>query len=125
MSFDELYSEIFMEIYDHPHNFGTIESADLKSEDSNPLCGDKINIYIKIDENRRITDVKLTGKGCAISMVSASMLTDKIKGMRIEEVLAIKPEEVIELLKVPVGSTRVKCALLPLAVIRKATGINP
>jgi nitrogen fixation NifU-like protein len=116
---NDLYTEIFMEIYSNPHNFGVLDNADLISEDSNPLCGDKINLYIKIKDNK-VEEVKYNGKGCAISMVSASLLTDHIKGMTIEQLKEIKPEEVIDLLKVPIGASRIKCALLPLVVLRKA-----
>ncbi len=121
---DDLYREIIIDHAQHPHNHGTIPDADVSYEDSNPLCGDKIRMDMKI-ENGIITDVKFSGKGCAISQASASMLTDEIKGKSLDEIRHIDKQTVLDLIGIPLGPTRVKCALLPLKVIKAgAYGIH-
>lgn len=121
---DDLYRELILDHYQHPHNHGEIPGADISYEDSNPLCGDKIRIDIKLKGN--IVDaVKFNGKGCAISQASASMLTDELIGKSLDEIKKIDKDFVIRLLGIPLGPTRIKCALLPLKVIKAGVyGIN-
>jgi nitrogen fixation NifU-like protein len=114
---DELYRELILDHYQHPHNHGTIEDADISYEDTNPLCGDKIRIDMKVRDGI-VEDVKFTGKGCAISQASASMLTDEIKGKSLEEVKRLDKQTVFDLVGIPLGPSRVKCALLPLKVVK-------
>lgn len=121
---DDLYREIIIDHAQHPHNHGTIPDADVSYEDSNPLCGDKIRMDMKI-ENGVVTDVKFSGKGCAISQASASMLTDEIKGKSLEEIRHMDKQFVLDLIGISLGPTRIKCALLPLKVIKAgAYGIH-
>jgi nitrogen fixation NifU-like protein len=121
---DDLYKEQILDHYKHPHNQGTLVGATNSFEDSNPLCGDKIRIEMKI-ENDVIADVKFTGKGCAISQASASMLTDEIKGKSLSELRDIDKQTVLDMLGIPLGPSRLKCALLPLKVIKaSAYGIH-
>jgi nitrogen fixation NifU-like protein len=114
---DELYRELILDHYQHPHNHGTIEDADISFEDTNPLCGDKIRIDMKVRDGI-VEDVKFTGKGCAISQASASMLTDEIKGKSLEEVKRLDKQAIFDLVGIPLGPSRVKCALLPLKVVK-------
>jgi nitrogen fixation protein NifU and related proteins len=114
---DELYRELIIDHYQHPHNHGTIENADISYEDTNPLCGDKIRIDMKVRDGV-VQDVKFTGKGCAISQASASMLTDEIKGKSLEEIKRLDKQAVFDLVGIPLGPSRVKCALLPLKVVK-------
>jgi nitrogen fixation NifU-like protein len=114
---DQLYRELIIDHYQHPHNHGTIENADISYEDTNPLCGDKIRIDMKVRDGI-VEDVKFTGKGCAISQASASMLTDEIKGKTLEEVKRLDKQTVFDLVGIPLGPSRVKCALLPLKVVK-------
>jgi nitrogen fixation NifU-like protein len=114
---DQLYRELIIDHYQHPHNHGTIENADISYEDTNPLCGDKIRIDMKVRDGI-VEDVKFTGKGCAISQASASMLTDEIKGKTLEEVKRLDKQAVFDLVGIPLGPSRVKCALLPLKVVK-------
>jgi nitrogen fixation NifU-like protein len=114
---DDLYKEIILDHYQHPHNHGSLPDADVSYEDSNPLCGDRVHMDLKI-QNGIVVDVKFNGKGCAISQASASMLTDEIKGKSLEEIRHIDKQVVLELLGIPLGPTRIKCALLPLKVIK-------
>ncbi len=114
---DDLYRELILDHYQHPHNHGEIPSADISYEDSNPLCGDKIRIDIKL-KNNIVEDVKFNGKGCAISQASASMLTDEILGKSLDEVKKLDKKFILEMLGIPLGPSRIKCALLPLKVIK-------
>ncbi len=114
---DDLYRELILDHYQHPHNHGEIPDADITYEDSNPLCGDKIRIDIKT-KNNIVTDVKFNGKGCAVSQASASMLTDELIGKSIEEIRKMDKQFVLDMLGIPLGPTRIKCALLPLKVIK-------
>ena len=121
---DDLYREVIIDHYQHPHNHGVIENADISYEDTNPLCGDKIRIDLKV-KNGIVEDVKFTGKGCAISQASASMLTDEIKGKSLEEIKQLDKQTIYDLIGIPLGPSRVKCAMLPPKVIKTgAYGIN-
>lgn len=121
---DELYRELILDHYQHPHNHGTIENADVSYEDTNPLCGDKIRIDMKVRDGI-VEDVKFSGKGCAISQASASMLTDEIKGKSLEEVRNLDKQAIFDMVGIPLGPSRVKCALLPLKVVKSgAYGIT-
>lgn len=83
---DWLYQEIILDHYKRPRNFGALDNADAVAEEENPYCGDHIIVHIKTD-GEKITDIRFSGKGCAISQASASMMTEKVKGMKLEEAL--------------------------------------
>jgi nitrogen fixation protein NifU and related proteins len=85
MEFEDLYQEIILDHYKHPHNFGEGKPEYYSVERDNPVCGDHIKLMLEVDENGKITDVKFSGGGCAISMASASMMTDEIKGKTLTE----------------------------------------
>ncbi len=124
---DDLYRELILDHYQHPHNHGEIPGADISVEDSNPLCGDKIRIDLKL-QGDTVVDVKFNGKGCAISQASASMLTDEIIGKTLDEIKTLDKQFVLEMLGIPLGPSRIKCALLPLKVIKVGVygvGANP
>jgi nitrogen fixation NifU-like protein len=114
---DDFYRELILDHYQHPHNHGEIPGADISYEDANPLCGDKIRIDLKLKDNR-VVDVKFNGKGCAISQASASMLTDELIGKSLDEIKKIDKDFVTKMLGIPLGPSRIKCALLPLKVIK-------
>ena len=114
---DDLYRELILDHYQHPHNHGEIPDADISYEDSNPLCGDQIRIDIKL-KNDVVEDVKFNGKGCAISQATASMLTDELIGKSLDEIKSLDKQFVLDMLGIPLGPTRLKCALLPLKVIK-------
>lgn len=116
---DDLYRELILEHYKYPHNAGTIEDADVSHEEHNPLCGDRIRIDLKIDEGV-ITDVRFKGRGCAISQASASLLTDEIKGMPVEEAKQFSKEQLLDLIGIPLDKNpvRIKCALLSLKTLK-------
>lgn len=113
-----IYREQIIELYEHPLNHGELESPDFSYEEDNPLCGDVIRIDVRLDEENRVAEVSWTGQGCAISQASASLLTEEIKGMTLEEVKAFTKEELLDLVGVPLSMMRVKCALLSLKVLK-------
>ena len=117
MSLDDLYRQNILDHYQNPRNFGTLEKPDISAEDSNPLCGDKIRIDLRV-KNGTIEDVRFTGIGCSISRAAASMLTEEVKGKTLEEVKAIGRDEVHELLGIELGPVRLKCALLALKTLK-------
>ena len=118
---DNLYRDFILEHYREPHNKGTLDPHDLHFADSNPTCGDEMSMTLLLDEEKqRVVDVAFDGRGCAISQASASILTDELRDLTIEELRAIDPRQVIESLGVPIGPARVKCALLSYKVLQGA-----
>ena len=116
---DDLYRDYILEHYRHPHNFGIIEAPDARYEGANPLCGDRITMMLGIRDGI-VAEVAFTGRGCAISQASASLLTDEIKGKPVDEVAKLTPEDVLELLGIEISPARLKCALLSLDTVSHA-----
>ena len=114
---DDLYRENILEHYKNPSNYGTLQDPDISYTDSNPLCGDEIRMDINLDNNK-VKDVRFQGKGCAISKASASMLTEMIEGMSLEEMKGITKEDIMDVLGIKLGPVRIKCALLSLKVLK-------
>jgi nitrogen fixation NifU-like protein len=116
----DIYHEMIVDYSRNPINYGEIENHDVTFHDSNPLCGDSIDIDMKIDENK-VTDIKFHGKGCAICMACSSVLTEITKGKSIDEVRAIEKNDVLgELGLEHLQAVRIKCALLSLKVLKSA-----
>jgi len=115
---DDLYREVILDHYKNPRHHGTLDPHDFSYQDENPLCGDTIRIDVRLDENQRVKEVAFSGKGCAISQASASMLTESIMGKTLEEVKQIGKDDILEMLGIQLGPTRLKCALLSLKVLK-------
>jgi nitrogen fixation NifU-like protein len=114
---DDLYREHILDHYQNPRNYGELEDADVSHEEYNPLCGDRLIIELKYDDDR-IAAVRFHGEGCAISQASASMLTELIEGKSIEEVKQLTKDDVLDMLGIPVSPVRLKCALLSLKAVK-------
>ncbi len=119
----EIYQEFIIELYRNPLNFGPMADADYKAEIFNTTCGDRVVLYLKVKDGR-IADAKFDGKGCAISQASASLFTEKLKGMALDEARKLGKDDVLKLIKLDLSRnpTRIRCALLPLDAMRKAIG---
>ena len=89
MNLKELYQEIILDHGKNPRNIGKFENFNKDAKGHNPLCGDKVHLFLKLDENKQISDISFEGEGCAISMASASIMTDLMKGKKEEEVKEI------------------------------------
>ncbi len=120
MAFD-MYQEIILQHYKSPRNFGALAGADLVGEESNPLCGDHIRFQIKLDPTRsKVSEVRFDGDGCAISMASASMLSEKVKGQPMDAVSHLGRDDVLQMLGIPLSPVRIKCALTGFAALGRA-----
>jgi nitrogen fixation NifU-like protein len=116
---DDLYRDYILEHYRRPHNFGVLEAPTASYEGSNPLCGDRITMMLGIQDGI-VSEVAFTGRGCAISQASASMLTDEIKGKSVAEVEKLMPEDLLDLIGIEISPARLKCALLSLDTVAHA-----
>lgn len=120
MSSADIYKEIILDYYRNPRNFGRMEKFDSSARDSNPLCGDEIEMQVKF-EGSKISEVRFVGRGCAISQASASMLTEIAKGKDFEWVKNLSKEDILKMLGNPdLGPSRIKCALLGMKVLKQA-----
>jgi nitrogen fixation protein NifU and related proteins len=115
---DDFYRENILDHYRQPRNAGTLDEATHSHEENNPLCGDVIRIDLHVNENNVIDKVAFSGKGCAISQASASMLTEMIEGKSLEEAKQIGKDDILEALGIDIGPVRMKCALLSLKVLK-------
>jgi nitrogen fixation NifU-like protein len=108
---DDLYRDYILEHYRRPHNFGVLESPSATYEGSNPLCGDRITMQLGVADGR-VDRIGFTGRGCAISQASASLLTDEIKGKPVSDAAAFRADDLLDLLGVEISPARLKCAML-------------
>ena len=115
---DDLYREQIIERYKSPQYRGHLDPHDIYFEDDNPLCGDHIEITIRVDESDRVVEAAFDGKGCAISQASADLLVESIHGKSLDEVKEMKKEDVLDMLGIELGPVRLKCALLSLKVLK-------
>ncbi|MEM7116919.1 MAG: iron-sulfur cluster assembly scaffold protein [Chloroflexota bacterium] len=112
------YREQIIDLYENPMNYGELDPADFSYEEDNPLCGDVVRIDVRLDDEQRVVEANWSGDGCAISQASASLLTEEIKGMTLEEIRAFPKETLLDLVGIPLSMARIKCALLPLKVMK-------
>lgn len=113
-----IYSEIILDHYQNPRNFGKLKQSTNVSKVSNPLCGDEIELGVVV-KNNRIKEIKFKGQGCAISLSSSSMLTMYLKGKDLVQLKNIDKDFIIKMLGIELGVNRIKCALLPLEALKK------
>ncbi|MEO6835770.1 MAG: Fe-S cluster assembly sulfur transfer protein SufU [Candidatus Tumulicola sp.] len=117
---DDFYRDYVLDHYRNPRNFGHLDRPDVQADDLNPLCGDTIHMELNVDGGGVVRDVRFSGKGCAISQASASMLTESIKGMTLEDVAKLSKDVVLENVGIGISPTRMKCAMLGLRVLKSA-----
>lgn len=114
-----LYQERIMDHYHHPRNRGRLEQPDFTSEQLNPSCGDSILFDATVRAKKTIDKLLFVGQGCAISQAAASMLTEQCTGKSLDEILTINAEFILNSIGMPLGPTRVRCALLPLQALQQ------
>jgi nitrogen fixation NifU-like protein len=114
---EDLYREAILDHYQNPRNYGVLENATLSYEEDNPVCGDHIRLDVVVDDGR-VSDVRFSGHGCAISQASASMLTEEMLGKTVDELKALDKDFILDMLGIPLGPVRLKCALLSLKVLK-------
>jgi nitrogen fixation protein NifU and related proteins len=119
MLMDDFYRDYILDHYRHPRNFGELANPDAQAEDLNPLCGDEIRMQLKVNDGT-VSDVRFSGKGCAISQASASMLTEAVKGMKLADVAKLSKDVVFDNVGIDISPTRMKCAMLGLRVLKSA-----
>jgi nitrogen fixation NifU-like protein len=118
---DDLYRDYILEHYRRPHNFGTMDDATTSYEGANPLCGDRITLQLRVRDGV-VDGVAFTGRGCAISQASASLLTDEVKGKAVDAAAKLSSSDVLDLLGIEISPARMKCALLSLDTLQHALG---
>ena len=116
---DDLYRDYILEHYRHPHNFGVLDVPTASHEGANPLCGDRITMQVGVRDGQ-VAEIAFTGRGCAISQASASLLTDEVKGMTVEQAAAYRADDLLDLLGIEISPARLKCAMLSLETLDAA-----
>jgi len=115
----DLYRENILDHYGNPRNEGMLEDADISHERQNPVCGDVVRLDIKLEDGK-VKEARFRGQGCVISMASASMFTEKIKGKTISELQELDEEDIFDMLGIELGPSRFHCGVLPLRVLEEA-----
>jgi nitrogen fixation NifU-like protein len=114
----EIYDEHILDHYECPYHKGRLEHATSSHRDRNPLCGDVVQLDVQVDAEGRVRQAYFDGRGCAISQAAASMLCQEIEGKSLQELRQMQAQDVLELLKVPLTSTRQRCGLLCFRVLK-------
>src|SRR6476661_9991819 len=115
---ESLYREVILDHYKNPRGHGVIEEPDAQAEGLNPLCGDEVTIYVQFgDDGETIDEVKFSGRGCAISQASTSMLTEMVRGRKATDVATLNKDELLEEIGIPLTPVRLKCAMLGLTTL--------
>ena len=115
---EDLYREIIIDRYKNPQYRGHLDPNDIHFEDDNPLCGDHIEITLRVDSDGKVTDGRFDGKGCAISQSSADLLIESVIGKSVEEIKQMTKQNILDMLGIELGPVRLKCALLSLKVLK-------
>ncbi|MGA9533306.1 MAG: SUF system NifU family Fe-S cluster assembly protein [Anaerolineales bacterium] len=115
---DDLYREVIIDRFKNPRTKGTLDPHDYSYEDDNPLCGDRIRVDLRVDDDGVIEEAAFSGEGCAISQASADLLMESLVGKSLEDVKSLGKQAVLDLLGIELGPVRLKCALLSLKVVK-------
>ncbi len=120
MDTTNMFNELVMDHFRHPRNRGRLQSPDFSSDDTNPSCGDNVVFDARVDAaNGVLTELFFEGKGCALSLATASLLTQACQGKQLCDILTLDKKYIISLLGLELGPNRLKCALLPLKVLQQ------
>ena len=114
---DSLYNETVLDHYKNPRNRGVLEAADFSHEDAGSVCGDEVRIDVRV-KGDRVAEVAFSGRGCAVSQASASVLTELLANLALDDVKALSEDDLLAAIGVPIGPVRLECALLALWVLR-------
>ena len=119
----DFYREVILDYYRNPRNFGKLDPHDIDAKDLNPLCGDEVEMQIRVSPDKdKIEEIAFIGKGCAISQATASMLTEMAKGKSLEWVKGLSRDDILKMLGTSdLGPARIKCAMLSVKVLK--TGV--
>ncbi|HEV7766320.1 MAG TPA: iron-sulfur cluster assembly scaffold protein [Thermoanaerobaculia bacterium] len=112
------YGDVIQEHSRNPRNYGSLDAPDIRHEDENPFCGDRMRIELSLDADRRVSAARFQGDLCAIAKAAASVLTEMIHGMALERVREMDEQELLDALRAEIQPARRNCALLPLEVLR-------
>jgi nitrogen fixation protein NifU and related proteins len=115
---EAIYQENILDHYRHPHNFGSLPDATFGRREANYSCGDEVEFFVKLDGRGKVAEARFQGKGCAISQAATSMLTESILGLSRSELEQLAAEDVMKLLGVTVGPSRLRCATLGLKALQ-------
>ena len=119
MDEQDIYREEILEHYRHPMNFGSLKKASRSASVSNPLCGDRISLQVRVDSKGVVREVAFEGSGCALSIASASLFTEWMRGKTIQQLQKVRPSWLQRLIKAPISPARLYCALLPYTALKK------
>jgi len=120
----ELYREIIIDHYKHPRNFGVIKNADLQGGEDNVVCGDRVELFLKLDKQKKVKEVKWQGEGCALSQASASLLSEMLLGKNLKELVKISNKDILKVVGENLNPSRQKCATLSFEALTKTLNSN-
>jgi nitrogen fixation NifU-like protein len=112
------YGETIQEHFRHPRNYGSLESPDIRHEDVNPFCGDRVRIELSVGAGRTVCAVRFQGDLCMIAKAASSLLTEMVAGLTLESIGELPEQQLLDALRAEIQPARRKCALLPLEVLR-------
>jgi nitrogen fixation NifU-like protein len=113
-----LYGDTIQEHFRHPRNYGSLDAPDIRHEDVNPLCGDRVRIEISLAADRTVRAARFQGDLCMIAKAAGSLLTEMISGLPVDRLEGVGEAEVIEALRAEIQPARRRCATLPLEVLQ-------
>ena len=113
-----IYREFILDHYKNPRNSGALKNATFSHREFNPLCGDEITFHVKLNGAQSVDDVRFQGRGCAISQATTSLLSETLQGKNLEEIKSLQREHILEMLGIPIGPVRIKCAMLGLLALK-------
>ena len=115
---DDLYDDYILDHFESPYHRGHLDQATIADSDENPLCGDHVDLQLRIDDQNRVAEAWFEGHGCAISQAAASILSKEIEGKTLDELREFKAQDMLNLLRVRLTASRQKCGLLSFRILK-------